>query len=64
VRNLIEDFGYRFVFKKGKELQSVAPDFAPKNILKDWMSPVGKQHNRKGERLEAEYKEKCILSSS
>jgi hypothetical protein len=62
VRSLIEDFGYRFVFKKGKELESVAPDFAPKKLLKDWMSPVGKQHSRKGERLRAEYQEKCIPS--
>lgn len=62
VRNLIEDFGYRFVFKKGRETETVAPDFAPKTLLKDWVNPIGKQHNRKGKRLEAEYKDKCIPS--
>jgi hypothetical protein len=63
VRNLIEDFGYRFVFKKGRETETVAPDFAPKTLLKDWVNPIGKQHNRKAQRQQAEYKEKCIPSS-
>lgn len=40
IRNLLEDFGYRFVFKKGKELEQVAPDFAPKMLLKNWVNPI------------------------
>lgn len=40
VRNLLEDFGYRFVFKKGQEVEHVAPEFAPKMLLKNWVNPV------------------------
>lgn len=40
IRNLIEDFGYRFVFKKGKEKVALAPDFLRQPLLKDWKNPV------------------------
>jgi hypothetical protein len=40
VRSLIDDFGYRFVFKKGTEVSRVDPDFVPKNLLKNWVNPT------------------------
>jgi len=42
IRNLIEDFGYRFVFKKGKEKVALAPDFLRQPLLKDWRNPAAK----------------------
>jgi hypothetical protein len=60
VRSLIQDFGYRFVFKKGREKERVAPDFTPRKLLKDWVNPVGKQHNKRAHRIEREYRDKCI----
>lgn len=62
VRSLLEDFGYRFVFKRGKEVENVAPDFAPNQLLKDWINPVGRLNNKRGKRKEEEYKSTCIPS--
>jgi len=39
LRNLIEDFAYRFVFKKGKETMQVGPDFLRYPLLKGWRNP-------------------------
>jgi hypothetical protein len=62
VRNLIEDFGYRFVFKRGKEVARLAPDFTPQNLLKDWVNPVGAKTTRKEKAKENIYSKKCIKS--
>jgi hypothetical protein len=62
VRSLLEDFGYRFVFKRGKEVENVAPNFAPNQLLKDWINPVGQLNNTRGRRIEEEYKSTCIPS--
>jgi hypothetical protein len=62
VRSLLDDFGYRFVFKRGKEVENVAPDFAPNLLLKDWINPIGQLNNKRGKRKEAEYKSTCIPS--
>ena len=62
VRNLIEDFGYRFVFKRGKEVMRMAPDFTPQNLLKDWVNPVGARTTRKEKAKENIYRKKCIKS--
>ena len=40
VRNLITDFGYRFLFKKGKETAKVSNNFTPSKLLKGWVNPV------------------------
>ncbi len=40
VRNLIEDFGYRFVFKRGLEEVALRPDFLSQPLLKDWVNPA------------------------
>jgi hypothetical protein len=40
IRNLVEDFGYRFVFKKGYETVELAPDFLRQPLLKDWKNPA------------------------
>lgn len=63
VRNLIEDFGYRFVFKKGVETHSLAPDFAPTKLLKDWVNPVAPPNNKSAQRKAAAYRDKCIPST-
>ena len=42
IRNLVEDFGYRFVFKKGVETVSLAPDFLRQPLLKDWKNPAAR----------------------
>jgi len=60
VRSLLQDFGYRFVFKKGKETERVAPDFAPRNLLKDWLNPVGTAERSSSN--SREYEERCIKS--
>jgi hypothetical protein len=40
IRNLVEDFGYRFVFKRGRESVRLAPDFLREPLLKDWKNPA------------------------
>ncbi len=40
VRNLVEDFGYRFVFKRGEEEVALRPDFLAQPLLKDWVNPA------------------------
>jgi len=47
VRNLLEDFGYRFVFKKGQEVEHVASDFSPKMLLKNWENPIADKRKAK-----------------
>ncbi len=42
VRNLVEDFGYRFVFKRGQEEVQLRSDFLAQPLLKDWVNPVRK----------------------
>lgn len=42
IRNIIEDFGYRFVFKKGLEVAQVGPDFLKQPLLKNWSNPATK----------------------
>lgn len=40
IRNLIEDIGYRFVFKQGIEAVALRPDFLSEPLLKDWRNPT------------------------
>jgi hypothetical protein len=40
VRGIIEDFGYRFVFHRGKEVAAVRPDFLRQSPLKNWTNPA------------------------
>jgi hypothetical protein len=40
VTNLIQDFGYRFVFEKGTETVVVGPHFLSKPLLDGWASPI------------------------
>lgn len=40
VRNIIQDFGYRFVFEKGKETVTLPPDFLKQPLLKNWSNPA------------------------
>ncbi len=42
VRNLIEDFGYRFVFKKGEETVQLRQDFLSQPLLKGWTNPTAR----------------------
>ena len=42
IRNLIEDFGYRFVFKRGVETVQLGPDFLKKPLLKGWTNPAAR----------------------
>ena len=42
IRNLVEDFGYRFVFKRGRETVRLAPDFLREPLLKDWKNPAAR----------------------
>jgi hypothetical protein len=62
VTKLLDDFGYRFVFKKGSEVESVAPTFAPKDLLKDWVNPVGTQNTRPVQERQENYRKSCIKS--
>lgn len=39
IRNIIEDFGYRFVFKRGVEQVVLAQGFLTKPLLRGWVSP-------------------------
>ena len=39
IRNIIEDFGYRFVFKKRSETVELAEEFLKKPLLRGWSSP-------------------------
>ncbi len=40
VRNLIEDFGYRFLVKKGVEGVKLKDDFLSVSLTKDWVNPT------------------------
>jgi hypothetical protein len=40
IRNLIEDFGYRFVFKQGLEPVALRPDFLTEPLLTGWRNPT------------------------
>ena len=62
VTKLLDDFGYRFVFKKGSEVESVAPTFAPRDLLKDWVNPVGAQNTRTVQVRQENYRRSCIKS--
>jgi hypothetical protein len=42
VRNLIEDFGYRFVFKRGEEVVQLKPDFMTVSLVKNWVNPAAR----------------------
>lgn len=42
IRNLIEDFGYRFVFVKGTETVALRPDFLSKPLLRGWTNPAAR----------------------
>lgn len=42
IRNLVEDFGYRFVFKKGEETVQLGPDFLKQPLLKGWTNPAAR----------------------
>jgi hypothetical protein len=42
IRNLIEDFGYRFVFKRGTETVQLGPDFLKQPLLKGWTNPAAR----------------------
>jgi hypothetical protein len=42
IRNMIEDFGYRFVFEKGKEVAQVRPDFLRVPLTRNWVNPVNR----------------------
>jgi hypothetical protein len=40
VNGIVEDFGYRFVFVRGKEIAQVRPDFLKQSPLKNWTNPA------------------------
>ncbi len=40
VNGIIEDFGYRFLFERGKEVAQVRPDFLRQPLLKNWVNPI------------------------
>jgi hypothetical protein len=42
IRNLVEDFGYRFVFKKGEEVVQLKPDFMAQPLVKGWTNPAAR----------------------
>ena len=42
IRNLVEDFGYRFVFKKGIETTQLKSDFLSKPLMKNWTNPAAR----------------------
>ncbi len=42
IRNLVEDFGYRFVFKRGEETVQLGPDFLKQPLLKGWTNPAAR----------------------
>jgi len=42
IRNLVDDFGFRFVFKRGKEQVQLAPDFLRQPLLKGWTNPAAR----------------------
>jgi hypothetical protein len=40
VNNLIDDFGYRFVFEKGQEVLRLRDDFLTVPLLRGWVNPA------------------------
>lgn len=42
IRNLVEDFGYRFVFIKGVETAALRPDFLSQPLLQNWVNPAAR----------------------
>lgn len=40
VRGIIDDFGYRFVFEKGKEKIKLKDDFLRYPLTRDWVNPT------------------------
>jgi hypothetical protein len=40
VRNLIQDFGYRFVFDKATQTVALGPDFLKQPLLTNWVNPA------------------------
>jgi len=42
IRNLVEDFGYRFVFKRGIETTQLKSDFLRVPLLKNWTNPAAR----------------------
>lgn len=42
IRNLVEDFGYRFVFVKGEQTAALRPDFLAQPLLQNWVNPTAR----------------------
>lgn len=42
IRNIIEDFGYRFVFIKGEQTAALRPDFLAQPLLQNWVNPTAR----------------------
>lgn len=42
IRNIVEDFGYRFVFIKGQETVALRPDFLRQPLLQNWVNPTAR----------------------
>ena len=42
IRNLVEDFGYRFVFVQGEETAELRPDFLRQPLLQNWVNPAAR----------------------
>jgi len=42
LRNIVDDFGYRFVFVKGVENTQLRDDFLRQPLLKDWVNPAAR----------------------
>lgn len=40
IRNIIEDFGYRFVFDRDTETVTLRPDFLAQPLLQNWRNPT------------------------
>jgi hypothetical protein len=42
IRNLVEDFGYRFVFKRGEETVELKRDFLKVPLTRGWTNPIAR----------------------
>ena len=42
IRNLVEDFGYRFVFDRGSETVELKRDFLKVPLLRGWTNPIAR----------------------
>jgi len=43
---MVEDFGYRFVFKRGEEEVQLRSDFLAQPLLKNWVNPAAAQPSK------------------